>query len=164
VSAKRDRQRTLAAAALLGFAVVYFQSALRLDRGTSSNPGPGLVPAAIGGLLLACTAIHLIGVLRSRSGEVEGAASIPPAAGNRRAVVGILAATVVFPLILEPLKFVVATTVVAFVMLVLLNPRRPAFSLGLAVGMAVASFVIFSRLLGVALPGGPVEHLLLRIG
>jgi hypothetical protein len=142
VSAKRDRQRTLAAAALLGFAVVYFQSALRLDRGTSSNPGPGLVPAAIGGLLLACTAIHLIGVLRSRSGEVEGAASIPPAAGNRRAVVGIL----------------------AFVMLVLLNPRRPAFSLGLAVGMAVASFVIFSRLLGVALPGGPVEHLLLRIG
>jgi hypothetical protein len=51
VSAKRDRQRTLAAPVLLGFAVVYFLSALRLDRGTSSNPG--LVPAAIGGLLLA---------------------------------------------------------------------------------------------------------------
>jgi hypothetical protein len=49
-------------------------------------------------------------------------------------------------------------------MLVLLKPSRTLFSFFLALGMAVGSFLIFSFLLGVALPSGFLEDLLFRIG
>jgi putative tricarboxylic transport membrane protein len=163
VTAKRERDRILAAIVLFGFALFYFLSSLSLSMGTPGNPGPGVVPAAIGGLLLLCTTVHLVGTLRP-SRPRQAAESALPARRNQRAVAGIVASTIVYPVILEPLKFLVATTAVAFVILALLSSGRLVFSLVLALGMAVVCFVVFSRLLGVALPSGPLEHLLFRIG
>jgi putative tricarboxylic transport membrane protein len=153
----------LASIALFAFALFYFLSALPLRMGTPGTPGPGLVPAFIGGLLLVCTTAHLAGTLRRPPPRPAPDPALP-ARGNRGAIAGIVASTVVYPLILEPLKFLVATAAVAFVMLVVLRPGRLVFSLVLAVGMAVVAFVVFSRLLGVALPSGPLEHLLFQLG
>jgi multisubunit Na+/H+ antiporter MnhB subunit len=75
-----------------------------------------------------------------------------------------LGCTVVYPFILELMKFVISTSVVAFFMLFIMKPQRPLFSLCLALAMAVGSFLIFSRFLGVALPSGFLEELLFRIG
>lgn len=162
MTATRDRHQVAAAVALLAFALVYFLSALPLSMGTPGRPGPGLVPAVIGSLLVLCTAAHLVRTLR-RSRPRPAAPTAVPARRNRLAIAGILASTIVYPLILEPLKFLLATAAVAFVMLVLLSPGRPVFSLFLALGMAVTFFVVFSRLLGVALPSGAVEHLVFQI-
>ena len=49
-------------------------------------------------------------------------------------------------------------------MLALLKPSRSLFSFFLALGMAVGSFLVFSRFLGVALPSGFLEDFLFRIG
>lgn len=228
----RGRARIVAALALFGFALFYLVSALPLGLGTRATPGPGLVPVAIGSVLLLCTIAHLVAILtRSRSGPAgvrgsrspgttgpatramaqtgpaaasgasPGAAAqggpaaasgaspgvqagpapargdatdaAAPGGRDRYAVAGILACTIVYPLILDSLKFLVATAGTAAVMLVLLSPRHPSrghglrrmlASLVLAAGMAVSAFVLFARLLGVALPSGPLEYLLFRAG
>lgn len=163
MTARPGRAQVAAAVALAGFAAFYFLSALSLSQGTPARPGPGLVPLVIGSLLLLCTAGHLVATLaRLRLGP--GGAAAGWAGRNRRAVAGILASTVVYPLILEPLKFVVATAGVAFVMLALLSPGRLVVSLVLALGMTLAAFAVFARLLGVALPSGPLENALLQLG
>ncbi len=157
------RGQLVAALALLAFAVVYLVSGLPLAVGTPGRPGPGLVPRGIAVLLLLGTVAHLLETLARPRPRPAG-----PATGtgrrHHRALAGIVAGTLAYPFILEPLKFVAATAAVAFVMLVLLRPGRPVRSLLLATGLAVAFFVVFSRLLGVALPSGPLEHLLFRVG
>lgn len=154
---------TLASLALFAFALGYFLTALPLRMGRAATPGPGLVPLVIGGLLLLCTAAHLVATLaRSRARPSAGAAG--PRGKDRRAIAGVLASTIVYPLVLEPLKFLVATAGVALVLLVLLRSGRPLVALFQAVGMAVVAFVVFARLLGVALPSGPLEHLLFQAG
>jgi len=67
-------------------------------------------------------------------------------------------------LILETLKFLITTFVVSFFMFLALKPKKRAFALFLAAGMSVASFLIFSRLLGVALPMGFLETFFFRLG
>ncbi len=161
---KSQRKEKITAVALLGFSLFYFFGSLTLPWGNIRYPGPGFIPVVIGSLLLLCTAFYLIRVF---GGKFPAGKISDTAAGeekNYRAIIGILACTIVYPLILETLKFLVSTLTVAFVMLVLLKPQRPFFSFFFAVGMAVASFLIFSRLLGVVLPSGFLENFLFRIG
>ena len=166
MEAKSRRNQKITSSVFFGFALFYLLSSFRLSMGTLNNPGPGLIPVGIGGLLLLCTTVHLMGVFAKKSlaREPEADETRPARGRNYPAILGILASTIVYPVILEPLKFLVSTTTVAFVMLVLLKPQRPFSSFFLALGMAVASFVIFSRLLGVALPSGFLENLLFQIG
>lgn len=163
---KSQRNQKITSLALFGFSLFYLLSSFRLETGTLRNPGPGLMPVAIGALLFLCTAVHLIGVFGKKSPRGEAETGETAAAGGRNypAILGILASTIVYPLILETLKFLVSTFALAFVMLVLLKPRRHFSSFLLALGMAVGAFLIFSRLLGVALPSGFLENLLFRIG
>lgn len=149
---------------LFGFSLLYFLSSLRLKLGTFKNPGPGLIPVGIGLLLLLCTGIYLARVLRGNPAGEEGQAPRRQGQKNYLAIFGILSCTLAYPFLLEYGKFIVSTFAVAYVMLVLLKPSRTLFSFFLALGMAVGSFLIFSFLLGVALPSGFLEDLLFRIG
>lgn len=162
---KGRRKAKITSIALCGFSLFYFLSSFRLKLGTSQNPGPGLIPLIIGSLLLVCTASYLIRVFRKQSLEREIGDTAGGAGKNYRPIIGILACLTVYPFILETLKFLVSTFTVAFVMLVLLKPNNRSFlSFLLALGMAVSSFLIFARLLGLALPSGFLETLLFRIG
>lgn len=161
---KSRRKDKVTAVILFGFSLFYFISCLRLKLGTAKNPGPAFIPVAIGGLLLLCTALYLIRVFGAKSPGAERGGPAAEEGKNYRAIIGIIACTVVYPFILETLKFTVSTLTVAFVMLVLLKPQRPVSSFFLALGMAVATFLVFSRLLGVALPSGFLEDFLFRIG
>lgn len=160
------RNQKIAALALFGFALLYLVASLRLKTGTPANPGPGLIPVVLGALLVLCTTVHLIGVWRpdARGPEAEPAGAGSGARRDHRAVLGILAATALYPLLLDTLKFLVSTCGVAFVMLVLLKPGRLLSSLVLALGLTLAAFLTFSRLLEVPLPSGPLETWLLRVG
>jgi hypothetical protein len=159
-----SRREVATAVVLVVFSVVYFISGFRLDRGTIQDPGPGFLPVAIGFLLILCTGIYLVGVLRRKlhSGKPAGAAATERK--NYRAIFGILFCALLYPLILQRLKFIISTLIVAFFMLVLLQPKKPFFSFSLALAMAVGTYVVFSFLLGVALPMGFLENLLFRIG
>jgi len=161
---KSQRKEKITALVLFGFSLFYFFSCWHLKLGTASNPGPGFIPVVIGSLLLLCTASYLRRVFGTKFSERRTGDIAAGEAKNYRAIYGILACTAAYPFILEILRFLVSTSTAAFVMLILLKPQKPLFSFFLALGMAVASFLIFSRFLGVALPSGFLEELLFRIG
>jgi len=161
---KGRRNEKITAVILLGFTLLYSYGSLRLKLGSFKYPGPGLFPVVIGGLLVVCSIFYLVRAFRARP---PGAANADAAMGkemNYRVIIGIVACTILYPFILEMLKFVISTTMVAFVMLFLLKPQRAVFSFLLALGMAIVSFLVFYRLLGVALPSGFLEDFLFRIG
>jgi len=156
------RRETIIALALLGFSVLYLVSSFRLEIGNPRNPGPGFFPIVTGVLLTLCTGIYVMRIIRKRT---RGEKSVPPAAGkNYRALAAIIGSGIFYPLILGTLKFLVSTFVVTFIMLYMMNPRRLFSSILLALAMAIASFMIFSRLLGVGLPMGPIEIFFFNIG
>jgi len=163
---ERDNRRNekITAFVLFGFALFYFLSSWRMKMGSPRNPGPGLIPLITGSLLLLCTAAYLIRVLRPKSGGRKEEKAPPRGEKNYGAIFGILGCTLAYPFLLEYGKFIASTFAVVYVMLVLLKPSRSLLSFFLALGMAVGSFVIFSFLLGVALPSGFLEDLLFRIG
>ena len=163
VDQKAYRKQILISLALIGFSLFYFLSSLHLKMGTPRNMGPGFVPAMLGVLLLVSTGFHLIRVYRARPSEEEIESS-PKKTKNYWAVAGILASTAAYPLILETVKFIAATFLVGFFMLLLWKPRKFFLSFLFSLGMAVGCFFLFSRFFGVALPSGFLETLLFRIG
>jgi putative tricarboxylic transport membrane protein len=154
----------IASLALFGFSCFYFISSFRYKIGTLRNPGPGLIPMAIGILLVILTAVYLIRIFGRPIPREASGPEAPKAGRNFRAIYGILACTLVYPLILETLKFLVSTFAVAFAMLYILRPQRPIWAAILALVLAVGSFVVFARLLNVVFPGGVLETFLFRIG
>ena len=161
---KNRRYEKITAFILFGFSLFYFLSSLGMKMGTTRNPSPGFIPLITGSLLLLCTAAYLIRVLRPKPGGREEAKAPPRGGKNYLAIFGILGCTLAYPFLLEYGKFIASTFAVAYIMLVLLKPSRSLFPFFLALGMAVGSFLIFSLLLGVALPSGFLEELLFRIG
>jgi hypothetical protein len=68
-----------------------------------------------------------------------------------------------FPVLLYALKFLAATAITVFWILTLLKHKGILASLAVSILTAVISFVVFSILLGVVLPGGFLEKHLLRL-
>ncbi len=161
---KSRRNQKIASLALIGFSLFYLISSFRYKIGTPRNPGPGLIPMAIGILLVILTTVYLIRVFGERLPQEKIGEETAEAERNYRRIYGILACTIVYPLILESLKFLVSTFAVAFAMLYLLKPQRPIWAALLALLLAVGSFVVFARLLNVAFPSGVLETFLFRIG
>jgi len=133
--------------------------------GTMHDPGPGFVPMVIGGLLVVCTAFHLFRVFGAKSETVKIKDNVPGGTKNFRAIIGVLACMIVYPFILERVKFILATFVASFIMLILLKKTGTIFfPFILASSMAVGAFLIFSLFFGVDLPRGLLENLLFKIG
>ncbi len=156
------RKEKIIAVILVGFSILYLVSSFRLKIGNARNAGPGFFPIAIGLCLTVCTVVHLTRVLRRGMPREEAASSV--ARKNYRAIAVIVASGIVYPLILGTLKFLVSTFAVTFCMLYILKPQRLFSSIFLALVMVIASFIVFSRLLGVGLPMGPLEVFLFHIG
>jgi len=161
---KSQVSEKITAAILLVFSLLYFLKGLSLQMGTPRNPGPGFIPVVIGVLLVASTGFYLVRVFHAKGLEGEEKKTSVGEKKNYAAILGITGCAVLFPLLLETLKFLVTTFAVSFLMLSLLKPKKWAFAFFLAAGMSVSSFLIFSRLLGVALPMGFLEIFLFRIG
>ena len=158
------RNHKIIAIFLFGFSLFYFLGSFGLKMGTLKIPGPGLIPAAIGGLLVVCSGFYLYQIFSQNRRESMGKERLSGGDRNYRAIAGVLACTLIYPFILEPLKFIFATFSAGFIMLFLLRPRKPFSSGVLALSLAVGAFLVFSRLFGVALPSGFLENFIFRIG
>ncbi len=66
-----------------------------------------------------------------------------------------MAATLVYPFLLNYLGFILATTAVVYVMLAILGFRNPLRGLLLALALTVFCFIVFAVYLGVACPEDP---------
>ena len=142
---------------ILIFALVYLAGAVSLKVGTGARPGAGLFPAAVAVALLAVAGFHAWRTFRSQI-EEDTAHS-----WTQLAPAGIAAALVVYPFLLQTLNFLVSTALVLFVLFRLLRFKTTLVSLVTALGTTVLSYFIFAGLLGVVLPAGPLEDLVLKI-
>lgn len=121
------------------------------------------MPWLIGLLMLFFTSINLFRVF---SGQKIRNAIEPERKEKRpnfRASFGIAASVFVYPFLLHNLKFILATFMAAFSMLFFLRYKKVLLLFLISMMVAVISFFIFSLLLGVTVPGGVLEQVLLRL-
>jgi hypothetical protein len=146
---------------LFGIAVLYSIGCMELKLGTLRKPGPGLFPSLIAAALLLSTAAHIYKVFTKKtetSASPEGTEAV-----NLRAWVGIAICVFAYPALLMALDFVLSTFVTVSAMLLILRFKSWPVCLLVSLFTAIACFVVFAMLLGVALPSGVIEMFLYRL-
>ena len=139
---------TLIVAMLL--AVAYLAEAMRYPRGTMAQPGPGLFPLAVGALMLiAALGTGLEVRSRKRWEEMDW-----PRGLDALRVLGVLAASLGYVLLLPHLGHPVAATLVTLVVLQMMQFRGWVVRLTLSLVIGLGSYYLFAVLLGVPLPTG----------
>ena len=122
--------------------------AARMPLGSAAMPGPGMMPLALGVLLMLSSAALVI--LDWKAPQPEA----PVLLGNRQVALTV-AATIIAGLLFERAGFLVTSTLFLFVMLLALSTLGWWRSLLASVAASVAALYFFQKLLGVNLPPLP---------
>lgn len=140
---------------ILVFAMVYLAGSISLSVGTVAQPGPGFMPAGIAFGLLVAAGVNVYKAFRM--GKEQGAAwfLLEP--------ISIAVILFIYPILLKPLNFIVSTFLVLIILLRIMKFKSFLVSLLTAVLTTFISFYIFSNLLGVVLPSGAIEEIILRL-
>jgi hypothetical protein len=131
--------------------IVFVIGAIELTIGMPTEPHPGFFPFVDGVILIALSVIFLFRTWGERTGEGS-------AFGNVRGLVIVVIAMVLYVATLESLGYVITTAVLSGVVLYVLDTKPRAIVL-VSVGLAVISYLLFTRLLGVILPPGLLTFL-----
>ena len=130
-----------------GFAAVgvyVLVSSVGLGLWTSLGPGPGLFPFAMGGVLVAMSALWLIQELRQPSGKAEGI--------DRGVVIAVVVSLVLLASLMDLLGFQLSMFLFLLYHLKLRGRRTWVSSLIIALAGSVGAFYAFNYGLNVALP------------
>jgi putative tricarboxylic transport membrane protein len=137
--------------AFLALGVWVCIEANRLGFGSALAPQPGFFPW-LGGLTLSGLSLALLGqAFRGRREARTG--------GKWWRPVVLLASLVLYVPLLEPVGYPLATIALCAVTLRILETRRWSVTLGVSMALAVGSFLLFRRALGVELPAGLLTFL-----
>jgi putative tricarboxylic transport membrane protein len=131
--------------------IVFVIGAIKLTIGVPTEPKPGFFPFIDGVILIALTVLFLIKTWGERAGEGS-------AFSNVRGLVIVVITLVLYVATLESLGYVITTAVLSGVVLYVLETKPRALVL-MSVGLALGSYLVFSRLLGVVLPPGLLTFL-----
>jgi putative tricarboxylic transport membrane protein len=144
-------------AALVVFGLVWVHGALSLPQATTyAVVGPGLFPAVIGAGLILLGVLLLVAIARGERFEPQEAEDTDPNREPSRAALWLTAAAGLVPAVVaRPLGFPVAAALAFALTARAFGSRRLARDLGLGLGLGIACWLLFSRLLGLALPGFP---------
>jgi hypothetical protein len=134
------------ALALFGLFALWESRTLPL--GSLHNPGPGYMPVVLALLLVVSGALVAASGGRGPRLRAIGWSEAP------RALTIVLAGSAT-TLILEPLGYRVAMTLLLLFLIGVVERRRPLLALTVSVGLAVLTFYVFDTLLRVPLPRGP---------
>lgn len=116
----------------------------------ADSPGPRFFPVLVAGLAYLLVIALVVDAFRHRTRETPE----PRTATDWKAVAGIVATLVVFTLLLRPLGWMLAGTLLFWGVATFLGSRRHVFDAGLALGVASIVQLIFSAGLGLNLPAG----------
>ncbi|MCX0269890.1 tripartite tricarboxylate transporter TctB family protein [Nocardia zapadnayensis] len=159
----QDRSELVVSALLAGAGAVVIIDAMRMPTGfTQRGPvGPMAMPLVVGALLVLVAVALAVDVLRGGRGDAEGGEDVdlsaPPEWRTVALLVGVFVANIV---LIDIVGFPIAGTLLFW---------GAAFALGsshwvrdplIAVALALVTYVVFGELLGVTLPGGPLEGVL----
>jgi putative tricarboxylic transport membrane protein len=144
-------------AAVLVWGLVWLYGALSLPQAAAyAVVGPGFFPAAIGAGLAVLGLLLLVAVLRGERFEPQEAEdadlSRPP---SRVAFWTTVAAGVAPILVIRPLGFPLAAALAFGLTARAFGSRRLVLDLAVGLLLGLACWVLFSRLLGLSLPGFP---------
>lgn len=134
----------MAIAFLLLGAFLFYQSTRLSMRSLDGGPGPGLLPSAIGALMV------LLAVLLLRSGWRERTQL--GAVWRIGVMVGVVA---LYTAVLDRVGFVIATALMMIVLMVAFNERYRLPLAGLGVLGTALTYVLFFSVLKVPLPPDP---------
>lgn len=161
------RQERIAAVLLWVFSIVYFYASSQLTLGIPKKLGAGFIPLVIGVLLFVSASVYLYKALaarrEARNLETESGFGDQGVKYDWPPVLGIAGCLVAYPFLLGRLHFILSTFAGTFAMLLFLRFKRPVHALWVAVVITITAYVVFSVILGVVLPNGPVEVLVLRL-
>jgi putative tricarboxylic transport membrane protein len=143
---RRARLALAAGGLLLG--IVYLAATCRYPLGTGRQPGPGLYPLMVAGLLL----LSSFATAWQTKSKAMAAIEWPRGAGRWR-MAAILLAVISYIALLPNLGHLIASAVTTLISLQALGGLRWPAKILLAVFFGVASFYLFNNLLGVPLPG-----------
>ncbi len=136
---------------LIGAGVIV--GALKLRVGSATEPQPGFFPFVGGVLLLVLSSVLLVQALRGR-----GIGS--RAFGELRRPAILIAAMVVYVIILEGVGYVIATIILSAVILRILETKSWWALAVVSLVLSIGSYLLFDRLLGVTLPSGILRSFL----
>ncbi len=126
----------------IGFTV----GAVMLQIGAPTEPQPGFFPFWDGMILIALSAIFLFQAWRGRAGESH-------AFGRLGGPAAVVLALILYVAAMETVGYVISTALLAAVVLNVLE-TKPRVLVLMSLILAVASYLLFDRLLGVTLPLG----------
>ena len=139
------------------FGLVWLYGALSLPQtATYAVVGPGVFPAVIGAGLVVLGALLLLAIARGERFEPQGTEDADVTrAPSRAAFWTTLAAGFLPVLVLRPLGFPVAAALTFALTARAFGSRRLVLDLGVGLLLGIGCWFLFSRLLGLALPGFP---------
>ncbi|MHB9097642.1 MAG: tripartite tricarboxylate transporter TctB family protein [Syntrophales bacterium] len=126
----------------IGFTV----GAVKLQIGAPTEPQPGFFPFWDGLLLIALSAVFLFKAWGGRAGESH-------AFGRLGGPAVVVLALILYVAAMERVGYVITTALLSAVVLKVLE-TKPRVLIVMSLVLAVASYLIFDRLLGVTLPPG----------
>lgn len=146
------RAKMVTEAVIVAVAAGYTVLAGQLGLGGSSRQGPGFFPLLVGIVLMLAAGIHLVTlVVRQRRGQADAGTGWPSVQAGL-----VLAALAAYLVALPLLGHLLAATIMSAAVLKLLGTRRTWVILAIAVATGFLSDLLFTVLLGVALPEGPL--------
>jgi putative tricarboxylic transport membrane protein len=131
--------------------IVFMIGAVKLQIGVPTEPHPGFFPFVDGLILIALSVLFLIQAWRGRAGQDS-------VFGNLKGLAIVVITLVLYVATLETVGYVITTAVLSAVVLYVLDTKPRALIL-VSLGLAVVSYLLFSRLLGVTLPPGLLTFL-----
>ena len=159
----RDHSELGVCAMLLALGVLVLTDALTMDVDiTQRGPvGPKTVPIVVGIGLLVIAALLAVDVLRGGRGEAEGGEDVDlsePA--DWRTVLLLSGIFLGAAALIEPAGFPVAGALLFWGAAFALGSRRVDRDPLIAAALSLLTYVVFDKLLGVPLPGGPLMGVL----
>lgn len=130
----------------LAIGIGFTAGAVRLGIGIPTKPNPGFFPFIDGVILIVLSSLFLLRAWGGRSGDSRPF-------GRMKGPAAVVLALVFYVAALERLGYVITTGLLSAVVLKVME-TRPRVLVLVSLGLAVGSYLLFDRLLGVTLPPG----------
>ena len=138
------------------FALIYLAGSIPLQVGNLAEPGPGFMPAGIAIILLLVSGLHAYQIFRQPSDDKDST-------WNKVIPWGIAVVTLIYPLILARIGYLLATFIILVALFRLLKFKTVLVTLLTSFFVSLVSFLLFAKLLSVALPAMFLEEFILRL-
>ena len=142
----RKPEEIVAGLGFLAIGIGFTVGAVKLQIGAPTEPQPGFFPFWDGVILIALSAVFLVKAWGGRAGESH-------AFGRLGGPVVVVLALILYVAAMETVGYVIATALLAAVVLKVLE-TKPRVLVLMSLILAIASYLLFDRLLGVTLPAG----------